>query len=64
MNQQRARRFRAAMESADKKKEMDARRELLTQAGKKLPPQKAAAFDSNVITPGTEFMERLAQYVN
>lgn len=62
MNQQRSRRFRAAKEGHDKELTMDRLRSELIAKGAKLPPPKEAAqrFDSNCITPGTPFMERLA----
>ncbi|VDL60793.1 unnamed protein product [Hymenolepis diminuta] len=62
MNQQRSRRFRAAKEGHDKELTMDRLRSELIAKGAKLPPPKQAAerFDSNCITPGTPFMERLA----
>ena len=64
MNQQRSRRFRSAQE-AQQKEDLEA--ELRTQwraAGRELPPERThAAFDSNVITPGTPFMDRLAEYL-
>lgn len=50
MNQQRGRRFRSAKEA--EKREEEAKRR-----GEELP--KEARFDSNCITPGTEFMDRL-----
>lgn len=52
MNQQRGRRFRTA-------KEMEILEEKAIQRGEKLPQQ--ARFDSNCITPGTEFMARLQE---
>ncbi|KAI0707261.1 exonuclease II [Earliella scabrosa] len=52
MNQQRSRRFRTAKEA----KEV---REKAERKGEKLPDTKA--FDSNCITPGTEFMARLSE---
>ncbi|KAI0950824.1 hypothetical protein AcW1_008023 [Taiwanofungus camphoratus] len=52
MNQQRSRRFRTA-------KEVKEVREKAEQKGEKLPDQKA--FDSNCITPGTEFMAKLSE---
>ncbi|KAI0663830.1 exonuclease II [Cubamyces menziesii] len=52
MNQQRSRRFRTAKEA----KEV---REKAERKGEKLPEEKA--FDSNCITPGTEFMARLSE---
>uniref|UniRef100_A0A7N6BE64 5'-3' exoribonuclease 1 n=1 Tax=Anabas testudineus TaxID=64144 RepID=A0A7N6BE64_ANATE len=52
MNQQRGRRFRSAKEAEDKiKKALD--------KGEVLPTE--ARFDSNCITPGTEFMARLQE---
>lgn len=62
MNQQRARRFRSAMDAKlkdeEKQREIadrEARGEIIDQAVKK------KLWDSNAITPGTPFMDRLAQ---
>ncbi|KAK3679884.1 exonuclease II Exo2 [Recurvomyces mirabilis] len=52
MNQQRARRFRTARDNEEA-------REKAIKEGKELP--KEDPFDSNCITPGTEFMARLTQ---
>jgi len=52
MNQQRARRFRTALDA-------EVAREKAIKEGIELP--KEAPFDSNCITPGTEFMARLTQ---
>lgn len=52
MNQQRARRFRTALDA-------ETAREKALKEGLELP--KEAPFDSNCITPGTEFMARLTQ---
>ena len=52
MNQQRARRFRTALEA-------EQAREIAMREGVEMP--KEEAFDSNCITPGTEFMARLTQ---
>ncbi|CAG8484022.1 3337_t:CDS:10 [Funneliformis caledonium] len=52
MNQQRARRFRTAKESAEAVKKAESK-------GESLP--KEAPFDSNCITPGTLFMEKLSR---
>ncbi|KAI6154652.1 exonuclease II [Pisolithus tinctorius] len=51
MNQQRSRRFRTAKEAREV-------REMALAKGQKLPDEKA--FDSNCITPGTEFMAKLS----
>ncbi|KAI9794510.1 MAG: hypothetical protein M1833_000370 [Piccolia ochrophora] len=52
MNQQRARRFRTALDT-------ERAREKAIKEGVEIP--KEEAFDSNCITPGTEFMARLTQ---
>src|ERR1700742_138856 len=52
MNQQRSRRFRTALDA-------ELQREKAVKEGKELP--KEDPFDSNCITPGTEFMARLTQ---
>ena len=54
MNQQRGRRFRSA-------KEAETREEEALQKGETLPNEKR--FDSNCITPGTPFMDRLHQHL-
>eukprot|EP01136_Pigoraptor_vietnamica_P010132 Opistho-1_new@47392 len=60
MNQQRSRRFRAAKEARESAEEIDKVRKELELNGIELP-KKTSHFDSNVITPGTEFMEHLAE---
>ncbi|XP_060722980.1 5'-3' exoribonuclease 1 isoform X2 [Tachysurus vachellii] len=54
MNQQRGRRFRSAKEAEDKIKKA-------LEKGEVLPTE--ARFDSNCITPGTEFMTRLHKHL-
>ena len=63
MNQQRSRRFRASKEAAEKSLEVSRIREELKAKGAILPPEKPKGehFDSNCITPGTPFMERLSR---
>lgn len=63
MNQQRSRRFRASKEAAEKATEVARIREELKSKGAILPPEKPKEhhFDSNCITPGTPFMERLSR---
>lgn len=62
MNQQRSRRFRAAKETIEKRLEISRIRQKLEACGATLPPEKPKEdhFDSNCITPGTPFMERLS----
>ena len=64
MNQQRSRRFRSAQE-AQEKEEVEAQlREEWAREGREVPPPSdRPPFDSNVITPGTPFMDRLALYL-
>ncbi|RDW88197.1 5'-3' exoribonuclease 1 [Coleophoma cylindrospora] len=52
MNQQRARRFRTALD-------VEVARDKAIREGKEMP--KEEAFDSNAITPGTAFMHKLTQ---
>lgn len=62
MNQQRSRRFRASKESKEKAEEIARIRSELNERGAALPPEKEKTehFDSNCITPGTEFMANLS----
>ncbi|CAK1547505.1 unnamed protein product [Leptosia nina] len=63
MNQQRSRRFRASKETQEKIDEVARIRSELQAKGAYLPPErpKEAHFDSNCITPGTPFMDRLSK---
>ncbi|XP_068199051.1 5'-3' exoribonuclease 2 isoform X2 [Antennarius striatus] len=62
MNQQRSRRFRASKEGAELVEEKHRVREEILQRGGHVPPEEIKErFDSNCITPGTEFMDNLAQ---
>ncbi|KAF7493417.1 5'-3' exoribonuclease 2 [Sarcoptes scabiei] len=61
MNQQRSRRFRAAQESYEKLIQIEEVKENLRQKGLAVPEKSESAhFDSNVITPGTNFMINLS----
>ncbi|XP_030626447.1 5'-3' exoribonuclease 2 [Chanos chanos] len=62
MNQQRSRRFRASKEGVELAEEKQRMREEVFQRGGYLPPEEIKErFDSNCITPGTEFMDNLAK---
>eukprot|EP00588_Corethron_pennatum_P015162 CAMPEP_0194271350 /NCGR_PEP_ID=MMETSP0169-20130528/5156_1 /TAXON_ID=218684 /ORGANISM="Corethron pennatum, Strain L29A3" /LENGTH=941 /DNA_ID=CAMNT_0039013677 /DNA_START=263 /DNA_END=3084 /DNA_ORIENTATION=+ len=63
MNQQRARRFRSAQEARDQALTEEEVREGLREMGRPVPPKKAGAWDSNVITPGTPFMLGLSEHI-
>jgi 5'-3' exoribonuclease 2 len=63
MNQQRARRFRAAQEARERVEMMEEVVAEMKSLGLALPPSNGAAWDSNVITPGTEFMSHLSLYL-
>ena len=59
MNQQRSRRFRSAQEAEESaKKKQEAIDEIIAAGGE--APEEVKAWDSNVITPGTPFMDILA----
>ncbi|CAG2166163.1 unnamed protein product [Oppiella nova] len=61
MNQQRSRRFRASQESIDRLLEIQKIKEELRGNGIEVKDKpKEAHFDSNVITPGTQFMINLS----
>ncbi|XP_063299794.1 5'-3' exoribonuclease 2 isoform X1 [Pelobates fuscus] len=62
MNQQRSRRFRASKEGVELTDEKSRIREEVLSKGGYLPPEEIKErFDSNCITPGTEFMDNLAK---
>ncbi|XP_055351574.1 5'-3' exoribonuclease 2-like [Paramacrobiotus metropolitanus] len=65
MNQQRSRRFRSSKEAVEKEEEIRRQKQRLREEGVRLPekPQQdpTEKFDSNCITPGTEFMDNLAK---
>uniref|UniRef100_A0A674C0H2 5'-3' exoribonuclease n=1 Tax=Salmo trutta TaxID=8032 RepID=A0A674C0H2_SALTR len=62
MNQQRSRRFRASKEGVELVEEKSRIREEILGKGGYLPPVEIKErFDSNCITPGTEFMDNLAK---
>ncbi|XP_054160745.1 5'-3' exoribonuclease 2-like [Oppia nitens] len=61
MNQQRSRRFRASQESIEKLLEIQKIKQELRDRGIEVKDKpKEAHFDSNVITPGTQFMINLS----
>lgn len=63
MNQQRARRFRAAQEAEQRQEVEKEALEYMRALGHKVPGKQEKAWDSNVITPGTKFMSKLAKYL-
>lgn len=61
MNQQRARRFRAAQERDEIQRESLILREIWEAEGRALPNRGTGkVFDSNVITPGTNFLHKMS----
>ena len=64
MNQKRSRRFRSAQEAQEKEEEEERLRAEWAAEGRAVPPKREGRpFDSNVITPGTPFMDRLAVFL-
>jgi len=64
MNQQRARRFRAAQERDETEREIETLRADWEAEGRQLPNRSIGkVFDSNVITPGTLFLHKMSEAV-
>ena len=64
MNQQRSRRFRAAQDAKDRREMLEAVLNEMLACGHELPEgREGAEWDSNVITPGTEFMANLSKFI-
>jgi 5'-3' exoribonuclease 2 len=64
MNQQRARRFRAAQEREEMEREQNNLRMDWEADGRQLPNrQLTKPFDSNVITPGTNFLHKMSEAI-
>ena len=62
MNQQRSRRFRSSQEAEEAKQDSARLRQEMASKGMKVPKSATKdVWDSNVITPGTEFMEQLSK---
>jgi len=63
MNQQRTRRYVGAQERAQSQGVEQEMREEMVREGRAPPAAAEAKWDHNVITPGTEFMRKLATYL-
>jgi len=65
MNQQRSRRFRSALDAKIKAEEEERQREEMERNGETIiePTKEKVKFDSNSITPGTPFMDKLSRYL-
>ncbi|CAM9801088.1 unnamed protein product [Chrysoparadoxa australica] len=64
MNQQRSRRFKSAQEAKEKDQIKAEIREDMMSRNLPVPPEDGPMWDSNVITPGTQFMHRLSEYLH
>ncbi|EER19448.1 5'-3' exoribonuclease, putative [Perkinsus marinus ATCC 50983] len=64
MNQQRARRFKAAQEATEQMKEEEKLRRQMVKEGREPPSKKGVPWDSNVITPGTPFLDKVAHMLH
>eukprot|EP00636_Phaeomonas_parva_P014751 CAMPEP_0118859926 /NCGR_PEP_ID=MMETSP1163-20130328/5958_1 /TAXON_ID=124430 /ORGANISM="Phaeomonas parva, Strain CCMP2877" /LENGTH=661 /DNA_ID=CAMNT_0006793567 /DNA_START=21 /DNA_END=2002 /DNA_ORIENTATION=+ len=63
MNQQRSRRFKSVKEMREGQEAMEEVRQDMMAMGLKVPPKAKPGWDSNVITPGTQFMDKLAIFL-
>jgi 5'-3' exoribonuclease 2 len=64
MNQQRSRRFRSAQDAAEKRAISEKIIERVRSEGGPEPPESKTIWDSNAITPGTPFMEKVANWLH
>jgi len=60
MNHQRGRRFRAGLDSQQAELRKEELKKEFQAKGIELPKDNKVHFDSNIITPGTEFMQKLS----
>jgi 5'-3' exoribonuclease 2 len=63
MNQQRSRRFRSAQEARERKDLLDEVLSEMVEEGFNAPNKGGSDWDSNVITPGTEFMTKISAFL-
>jgi len=63
MNQQRIRRFRAARDAKEQEAARISAESWIRSKGIEPPPNSHKAWDSNVITPGTDFMHHLSGFI-
>ena len=63
MNQQRSRRFRSALEAQDAEEDKERLRQQFQKWGRGAPDEGPEPWDSNVITPGTPFMDKLSAFI-